>query len=66
MAAIEFDVANRAVGPRVMVWGEIDQFVVDAHCPDGWEVDWETTPANLDSKRNGERGYAHPLRKVVP
>jgi len=59
--SIEFEI-DGAVGPRVKVWGDVDAGEVDAACPDGWEVDWDTTPANLDSTRNGERGYAHPLR----
>ena len=61
MPTIEFELES-AVGPRVKVWGEVDAGEVNAACPDGWEVDWDTTPANLDSTREGERGYAHPLR----
>jgi hypothetical protein len=66
---IEFDFAG-TVGPRVKVWGDVDAAEVDAACPDGWEIDWNTTPANLDSTRDGERGYSHPLvsksRSVKP
>ncbi len=62
MATVEFELEG-AVGPRVKVWGEVDEAEVNAACPDGWEIDWETTPANLDSTRDGERGFARPLRK---
>jgi hypothetical protein len=61
MATFEFDFTSKAVGPRVKIWGEIDAGEVDTACPDGWEVDWNTTPANLDSMRDGEKGYSHPL-----
>lgn len=61
MATIEFEL-DSAVGPRVLVWGDADAAYVDAQTPVGWAVDWETTPANLDSVRDGKRGYAHPLR----
>lgn len=60
--AIEVELES-AVGPRVKVWGNVDGADVDAAIPDGWEVDWETPPANLDSTRDGECGYAHPLRR---
>jgi hypothetical protein len=63
MPTIEFDLQS-AVGPRVKVYGDVDAEEVDAQVPDGWEVDWETTPANLDSTREGERGFAHPLRSA--
>lgn len=59
-AAFEFDLKS-AVGPRVKIWGEIDADEVNEATPEGWEVDWDTTPATLDSTREGERGYAHPL-----
>lgn len=53
-----------AAGPRVKVWGDVDAAEFEAHVPAGWAVDWETTPANLDSTRDGQRGYAHPLIAV--
>ena len=61
MPTIEFEL-DSAVGPRVKIWGSSDAAEVDAQAPDGWVVDWDTTPANLDSTRDGQRGYAHPLR----
>jgi hypothetical protein len=63
MATIEYETES-AVGPRVLVWGEADEEEVEAGCPDGWTVDWDTTPASLASTRDGERGYAHPLTRV--
>ena len=60
----EFDIENAAVGPRVKIWGEVDADDVEVRCPPGWGVDWETTPASLDSTRGGARGYAHPLVPV--
>jgi hypothetical protein len=59
---VEFELES-AVGPRVMVWGDVSIEEVEAMCPEGWEVDWETTPANLSSQRNGKRGYSYPLRR---
>jgi hypothetical protein len=60
---VEFDLTS-AVGPRVKIWGDVDAGEVEAMCPEGWAVDWETSPAHLDSQRNGERGFAHPLRRL--
>jgi hypothetical protein len=64
-ATIEVDTTNAAVGPVVRVWGDADREQIDAELPDGWAVDWETTPAPLSSTRDGERGFAHPLRRAV-
>ena len=60
-SSFEFDLTSAAVGPRVKVWGDVDTEEVDAACPDGWEVDWNTSPSPLSSTRDGERGFAHPL-----
>jgi hypothetical protein len=65
MADFEFDLDNVAVGPRVLVWGYVDAHEIEAACPAGWEVDWDTVPATLDSMRDGKRGLAHPLVAVA-
>ena len=61
IGSFEFDLTSAAVGPRVKVWGEVDAGEVDAACPDGWEVDWNTSPSPLSTTRDGKRGFAHPL-----
>lgn len=45
--APEVDVEmESAVGPRIIYPAKCDGDLVDSHAPEGWEVDWQTTPAD--------------------
>jgi len=44
VTTIEWDPTNEVVGPRVLVWGDVDSGEVDAACPEGWEVDQRRGP----------------------
>lgn len=52
-------VLDSANGPKVTYPKSADADDVEAAVPQGWEVDWETTPADV---RGGRK--ASPLRKA--
>jgi hypothetical protein len=45
------------VGPRIIYPAKCDGDIVDARVPEGWEVDWQTTPADYSVGRKSS-----PLR----